>query len=482
MVSTQRERDKYEVGLEFVLPSFEDVIPDGGRIESGTVNRTSVYYDTADHDLLRQHLTFRRRTGNADVGWQLKVPAGKARTEIRMPPGESDAVPDELTALISGVALGKPVHPVATLATTRRTRRLFDSEDRLVAEVTDDRVRGTLSGDRTVVSKWREVEVELGHAGDEKLLGKIGKRLSLRGAKPSWHPSKLGRVLNTAHLVLDRRNRTPTQALLVGYLDTQSQAIVAGDVRFRRGRDPVRSTRAGIRRFRSTLRVFERLFEPTAAAEFDAELSWYESLLDDVRDRQVHRAHVADALAGLTAELGPVVSRVGDDLLADERRSLQEVTAALDGDRYRTLLAAVARWRTDPPLTAEAADGPTVLERSVRRAERKAATLVTTAAVGTDEEALHRARTAAERARYAVELVAPLLGKKSAKKKAAKYKKVQQVLGEHQDSVAAAEALRASGARAGTTSDESGFIFGLLYAVESTRTRQARESVAAFAG
>jgi CHAD domain-containing protein len=481
MVSTQRERDRYEVGLEFVLPSLEDVTPDGGRIESGTVNLTSVYYDTADHDLLRQQLTFRRRTGKADVGWQLKIPGGKARTEIRMPPGEGDAVPDELTALISGVALGKPVHPVATLTTTRRTRRLFDSEDRLVAEVTDDRVRGTVAGDRAVVSKWREVEVELCDAGDEKLLGKIGKRLTLRGAKPSWHPSKLGRVLNTAHLVPDRTNPTPTQALLVGYLDAQAQAIVAGDVRLRRGRDPVRSTRAGIRRFRSTLRVFERLFDPTAAAEFDAELSWYENLLDDVRDRQVHRTHVADALAGLPPELGTVASRVGDDLLADERRSLQDLTAALDGDRYRALLAAVARWRTNPPLTAEAADGPTVLERAVRRAERKALTRVATAAAGTDDEALDRARTAAERARYAVELAAPLLGKKAAKK-AAKCKKIQQVLGEHQDSVAAATTLRAFGARAGATSDESGFVFGLLYAEESKRMRQAREDAAALAG
>jgi CHAD domain-containing protein len=153
----------------------------------------------------------------------------------------------------------------------------------------------------------------------------------------------------------------------------------------------------------------------------------------------------------------------------------------LDGDRYRALLAAVARWRTNPPLTAEAADGPTVLERAVRRAERKALTRVATAAAGTDDEALDRARTAAERARYAVELAAPLLGKKAAKK-AAKCKKIQQVLGEHQDSVAAATTLRAFGARAGATSDESGFVFGLLYAEESKRMRQAREDAAALAG
>jgi CHAD domain-containing protein len=487
MVSTQREReDKYEVGLEFVLPDLEDVLPAGGRIEQGTVNLNSVYYDTDDRDLLRQKITFRRRTGDADVGWQLKVPADKARTEIRMPPGESDAVPDDLATMIAGVARGKPVHPVATLKTVRRTQRLLDRDDRLLAEVADDRVRGAVAGDRAVLSEWREVEVELGDAGDEKLLGKIGKRLTRRGAQPSPYPSKLSRVLTVAHLAVDGGDttRTTVEAALVDYLDAQVQAIVAGDVWLRRGLDPVHPTRVGIRRFRSTLRVFRRLFEPVARAELDAELSWYAGLLGEVRDRQVQRARFADALAALPPELvmGPVAARIENDLLAEQLRQRTEVMAALDGDRYRALLATLAQWRTTPPLTAEAGDDPRVIDKCVRKAERKALTRVATAAADDDDDAaLHRARKAAKRARYAAELAAPILGKKTAKKKSARFKKVQRVLGEHLDRVVAAETLRTLGARAGATPGENGFTVGLLYGLELQKARQAREDAARLA-
>jgi CHAD domain-containing protein len=402
-----------------------------------------------------------------------------------MSSGESDGVPDELATMIAGVALGKPVHPVATLKTVRRTQRLLDRDDRLLAEVADDQVRGAVAGDRAVLSEWREVEVELGDAGDEKLLGKIGKRLTRRGAQPSPYPSKLSRVLTVAHLAVDGGGtpRTTVEAVLVDYLDAQVQAIVAGDVWLRRGLDPVHPTRVGIRRFRSTLRVFRRLFEPAARAELDAELSWYAGLLGEVRDRQVQRARFADALAALSTELvmGPVAARIENDLLAEQLRQRKEVMVALDGDRYRALLAALAQWRTSPPLTAEAVDDPRVIEKNVRKAERKALTRVATATAGNDDAALNRARKAAKRARYAAELAAPILGRKSAKKKAARFKKMQKVLGEHQDSVVAAETLRALGARAGTTPGENGFTFGLLYGLELQKARQARADAARLA-
>jgi len=186
MVSTQREReDKYDVAQDFTLPDLEGVIPAGGRIDTGSVNLTSVYYDTAERDLLRQHLTLRRRTGDTDTGWQLKVPAGKARTELSLPPGEGDTVPDELATLVRGIGLGKPLHQVAALSTVRRTHRLYDRDQQLLAEVADDLVQATVAGDVAVVSEWREVEVELGEGGDKSrqamVLTKVGKRLAKAG-------------------------------------------------------------------------------------------------------------------------------------------------------------------------------------------------------------------------------------------------------------------------------------------------------------
>lgn len=122
MVSMQREReDKYDVDQDFTLPDLEGLVPTGGRLESGAATLSSVYYDTADRDLLRQHLTLRRRTGDTDAGWQLKVPADKARTELSLPAAEGDSVPDELVTLVRGIGLGKPLHQVAALSTVRCT-------------------------------------------------------------------------------------------------------------------------------------------------------------------------------------------------------------------------------------------------------------------------------------------------------------------------------------------------------------------------
>ncbi|TQC48879.1 hypothetical protein EEB14_12985 [Rhodococcus sp. WS4] len=56
----------------------------------------------------------------------------------------------------------------------------------------------------------------------------------------------------------------------------------------------------------------------------------------------------------------------------------------------------------------------------------------------------------------------------------AKCKKLQEVLGEHQDSVVSAGILRPLGARAGTIPGESGFTFGLLYGLERRAAQHVR--------
>ncbi|WP_172653004.1 CYTH and CHAD domain-containing protein [Rhodococcus opacus] len=480
MVSTNRGRDnKYDVDQDFTLPDLEGLVPAGGRLDTAPATLTSVYYDTTDRDLLRQHLTLRRRTGDTAAGWQLNVPADKAPTEIFLPLGDGagDTVPGELAALVRGIGLGKPLHQVAALSTGRLTHRLLDRDEQLLAEVADDLVHATVAGDVAQVSEWREVNAELGEHGTPKVVAKVGKRLTKAGARPSPHESTLGRALAGTHPPAADTPGTAERAL-TEYLDAQVQAIVAGDVWLRRGLDPIHSTRVGIRRFRSTLRVFNKLLDTEARTRLDAELSWYAGVLGEVRDRQVQRKRFAEKVAALPSELvmGPVAARIEGDLLAEQHRHLEHAMAVLDSDRYRELMATLARWRTAPPFTAPV-DSRSV-RKATRKAGRKANTRLTAAVADTDDAALHRARKAAKRARYAAELARPVLGKKKSKKKAKKYKKIQTVLGEHQDSVVAAETLRTLGARAGTTPGENGFAFGLLYGLEKQAAQQARADAA----
>lgn len=75
------------------------------------------------------------------------------------------------------------------------------------------------------------------------------------------------------------------------------------------------------------------------------------------------------------------------------------------------------------------------------------------------DELLHRARKAAKRARYGAEVTAD-------KRTIKRFKQIQSVLGDHQDTVVAREQLRRMAITAGTTDGENGFAFGLLYARE----------------
>jgi CHAD domain-containing protein len=94
---------------------------------------------------------------------------------------------------------------------------------------------------------------------------------------------------------------------------------------------------------------------------------------------------------------------------------------------------------------------------------------------GSGHAALHRARKSARRARYAAEAASPVLGR-PARRFAREMKKVQAVLGDHQDSVIARQAARdlAIGAH---LAGENAFTYGLLYECESHRAeRRAAEA------
>ncbi len=115
------------------------------------------------------------------------------------------------------------------------------------------------------------------------------------------------------------------------------------------------------------------------------------------------------------------------------------------------------------------------LHKRASRAERKADRRLAAAVKSGDDAMLHRARKAAKRARYAAELRRPM-DKSAAVKKAEKhFKRIQRVLGDHQDSVVASDVLRRFALTAGTTPGENGFTYGLLFAREQQIAEAARK-------
>jgi CHAD domain-containing protein/uncharacterized protein YjbK len=461
--------DKWEVDDRFVLPRLHDLV-DGGEVDQSTVELESVYYDTVDHDLQSHGILLRRRDGDNDTGWQLKVPDDEGRVEIRS--ALADAPPEELMELLTGIRLGKQLVNVATIRTQRTRYRIRGPQPyRVRAEVADDHVHASIDHEMLA---WREIEVEFDR-GAKSLSRRLAKRLSEAGARRSRYPSKLAHIL-PAPPAPDVDG--DAQLALATYVADQIDEIFAGDLGLRRGQDPIHDTRVAIRRLRSTIRVFGKFLDREAAGHVDGELKWFAGLLGEVRDRQVQRHRFREVLTDWPPELllGPVANRINTDLQSEQLQARETVAGAMDSRRYLDILTTMQRWRQQLPITTT----PTAkkLRKRARRAEQKADRRLAAALDTGEDRMLHRARKAAKRARYAAELRGPLDG--SAPKKTEKYyKRFQRVLGDHQDSVVASDILRRLAKVAGTTVGENGFTFGLLFARENevaeTAQHRARE-------
>jgi CHAD domain-containing protein len=225
--------------------------------------------------------------------------------------------------------------------------------------------------------------------------------------------------------------------------------------------EAVHEMRVAVRRIRSTLRTFRPLFDRARSEWLRTELGWLADVLGAVRDTDVMFARLDDAIANEPAAsiIGPVANRIRHQLLATARSAHAELAAALTGVRFRRLseaLAAFIRSRVRPVSAAE-------LRRLAGRQLRQADRLLDAARHSAVDrnEALHEARRACKRARYAIEVLIPI-DDEAARTLAKRISDLQEVLGIHQDAVVTANLLRAYAARA-SSDGENAFSYGLLY-------------------
>jgi len=188
----------------------------------------------------------------------------------------------------------------------------------------------------------------------------------------------------------------------------------------------------------------------------------------------VQRRRFGKVLADWPPELvlGPVANRIDSELQSEQLRARKEVAEAMASPRYLAVLATLQQWRSQVPATTRSSAKK--LRNRAMKAERKADRRLAVAVDVGDDALLHRARKAAKRARYAAELRLPIDTSAAVKKAEKHFKRIQRVLGEHQDSVVASDALRRFALTAGTTPGENGFTYGLLYARERQIADAAR--------
>ena len=449
---------------------------------------SATYYDTTDLRLARSGLTLRRRRGGSDAGWHLKLPAGAdSRDEVRLPLGQARKPPAQLVALTRAAHRGAPLGPVVELDTVRREWTLTDAEGNAVATVTDDRVTGRTLGAETGTTSWAEIEVELAGQGTPEVLDRIEAVLGRSGVHRSASASKLGRMLADRIPPAPARPAAGEDAtagnVVVAYLWEQADAIRTADPAIRRDvPDSVHAMRVACRRMRSTLQSFRALLDRERTDSVVVELRWLAGELGGARDLEVQEERIGRAVATLPPEiaLGPVAAQVVRFFGRRRQEASATASAALDGDRYLVLLDAVDALLAAPPLTDAAADpARKKLSAMVRKALRRTGKALRAADAlppGHDrDEHLHEMRKAAKRLRYATEVAEPALGTK-AKGLVKRVKAVQELLGEHQDSVVARGLLRELGAAA-PGEGGNGFAFGWLLRDEQARAERVEANL-----
>jgi CHAD domain-containing protein len=260
--------------------------------------------------------------------------------------------------------------------------------------------------------------------------------------------------------------------VVTAYLKVHVAKLQSLEPKVRAGEfDSVHQMRVATRRLRSTLRSFGKVIPRARSEQAAEELKWLGGLLGEARDAEVLSRHLHDRLEQLPVELliGPVQARV-QGYFAPRRASGREVLIeAFDSERYATLLADLDQLALDPPLGPQAAaPARDVLPAAVRTVYQQASRRMRRArhepAGPGRDVALHEARKSARRARYAAEAARPVVGRQ-ARTFAQQMKKVQSVIGDHQDTVIARQAARDLGIGA-HLAGENAFTYGLLHELE----------------
>jgi CHAD domain-containing protein len=275
---------------------------------------------------------------------------------------------------------------------------------------------------------------------------------------------------------------TSAREVIAAHLQAQLEHVRAREADVRRGEpDSVHRMRVASRRLSGALATFKPLWEGADTGRLRGELDWLGRVLGTARDAEVMR----ERLEGLVSEADvsyPPPSRneawtpVESALRRDEHEAMVAVTEALDSERYQRILADLGNLAESGPWSAKAerkarpALGPLVGRdwRRVRRRVKKARKASSTASRA---ELLHRVRKAARRARYAGEAVSPEYGQ-GAQDFASRAKDVQDILGEHQDSIVSQELLRGLAAR--NTGADDVLVYGRLLLLEEGISSRAR--------
>jgi CHAD domain-containing protein len=537
--------DQSVVGVLAALAAEFEVVPERNGEPAGAARRTLL--DTFDWRLYRARLTLEyvaRSVGGelrladhtvttAAVSGAASVPGVDRPAAPAAPPVITQPVtgwqavrphmmcdmPDgPVASRIGDLVAPRALLPVVTVTTAATTYRLLNEDSKTVARLLVE--RPVLGGQRSdpqaspLAPRLSIAEIR-GYPGQARRAARLvgaaagvtsaevpafSEALRALGRRPGDYSNKVDTDI-TAALPASQAAST----ILLRLLDT-IEANVAGvladtDTEF------LHDLRVSVRRTRSALKLFGDALALTAeeVASFAAEFKWVGDLTTPTRDLDVHLLDFDDTARGLNAAKPDDLEPFRTYLEQRRRGEFRALTRGLKSARFTELRNAWQARLTTIKGSSPAARSTTVRSGQSRQAaggttgtlaaERTRAAFAKVArrgaaiTVGSPAESLHDLRKRCKELRYALEFFAPLHDRAAQAKVVGELKRLQDCLGEFQDTevqIGEIRALATAMLAAGEAPAVTLLAMGEVTAGLVSRQRAVREDFArrfaAFAG
>jgi CHAD domain-containing protein len=188
---------------------------------------------------------------------------------------------------------------------------------------------------------------------------------------------------------------------------------------------------------RALLRAGKPLLDPSWVKALRAELAWAGGALGEVRDLDVLLEHLRADAADLSDNDRAAFETLTPAIEERRKAARMAMLADLGSPRYMRLLDRLEGELAAPPARATKVTLRRIAAHQYARLRREVAALGSEPA----DEALHKLRKTAKQARYAAELAERWRGG-TASRYIAAARRLQDVLGEHQDAAVAEQAMR----------------------------------------
>jgi CHAD domain-containing protein len=423
------------------------------------------WLDTFDWRLHKAGLTLEYIPGRG--GSELRLSGSPGHESAQQVTGWRPSRP-HLLADLAGGAVGtrlanliamRALIPVVSTSTATDVYRLLNEDDKTVAKLIVD--RPALEGSRTDPLPPRLAIAEVrGYTGQARRAARLlaavpgvaeGTRspladaLLVTGRRPGGYSNKVD-----AAITASMPAAAAVAAILLRLLDTidaNYEGVLADiDTEF------LHDLRVSVRRTRSALKLFGDALTglaPEELAYFAAEFKWVGDLTTPIRDLDVHLLDFEDTARGLAAAKPDDLEAFRAFLEQRRRREFRTLTRGLRSPRYtelmkewRTKLTTIQQdtvpaggTRTRSGYRHQVANGSAGLLAAERTRTAFAKVSKRGAVITPDSpaESLHDLRKRCKELRYALEFFAPLYDPAASAKVVGDLKRLQDCLGEFQD-------------------------------------------------